>query len=160
MSQYDGLNLSELISLMHDLAMPEPVPWIPATPGWWILFSWLIGTVLVATAAVVKRRRLNRYRREALAELTAIENESESSPGETAQRIAVLLKRTALVAYPRDQVASLFGADWARFLKDSTNNDRHIVAAADKLAVAAYQSDCDSKMLCKPARRWIRLHRA
>jgi hypothetical protein len=159
-SQYEGLNLPQLLDLMHDLVMPEPVAWLPETPGWWIVFGWLFAVLILAAWQAVKRRRRNRYRRDALAELKLIEAQPELGPAESAQHVAALIKRTALAAYPRKDVAALYGADWAQFLKDSAGNDRHIVDAADMLAVAAYHPDADGHKLSQPARRWIRLHRA
>lgn len=160
MSQYDGLNLPQLLELMHGLVMPDPVPWSPETPGWWILFGWLLGMLFIAGYSFVQQRRRNRYRRQALAVLSAIDREVDLHPAESAQRIAALLKRTALAAYPRQQVASLFGGEWAKFLVATTNHDRQVAEAADRLAAAAYRDDADGRELIGPARRWIRLHRA
>jgi hypothetical protein len=140
--------------------MPDPVPLLPTTAGWSILAGWLLAVLILAARYLMKRRRHNRYRREALALLKTIEGESDLCPVESAQRIAALLKRTALAAYPRQQVASLSGKDWAQFLKESANNDRQIADAAETLAAAAYRPDADGRELSAPARRWIRLHRA
>jgi hypothetical protein len=159
-SQYDGLNLPELLALMHELVMPEPVPWLPQTPGWWIVLGWLLAVLLLAAWQVIKRRRRNRYRRDALAELDAIAAQRDIEPAESAQRIAAILKRTALVAYPRADVAGLYGAEWAQFLRESADNDPQIADAADLLANAAYRPDVDPNVLTQPARRWIRRHRA
>jgi hypothetical protein len=156
-SQYDGLSLPELLALMHDLVMPEPVSWLPQTPGWWVVLGWLVAVLLLAAWQVVKRRHRNRYRREALAELKAIEAEQGTG---AAQRIAAVLKRTALVAYPRRDVAGLYGTAWARFLTESAGNDRQVAETAEELAAAAYRPDVDPNALSGPARRWIRLHRA
>ena len=160
MSRYDGLNLPQLLELMHGLVMPEAVEWLPQTPGWWIVLGWLLAMLLLLAWQFVKRRRLNRYRREALAELRTIAARTELGPAESAQHIAALLKRTALAAYPRDDVAALYGADWARFIKESAGNDPYIADAADKLAAAAYHPDANGSELNGPAQRWIRLHRA
>ena len=160
MSQYDGLNLPELLALMHDLVMPEPVPWLPQTPGWWITLGWLLAVLLLAVWQVIKRRRRNRYRRDALAELDAIAAQRDIEPAESAQRIAAILKRTALVAYPRQDVAGLYGTKWARFLTETVGNDRQIADAAEELAASAYRPGADPSMLIRPARRWIRRHRA
>ena len=160
MSQYDGLNLPQLLDLMHGLVMPEPVPWLPQTPGWWIVLGWLLAVLLLAGWQFVRRRRRNRYRRDALAELDAITVRQDRDPAESAQRIAAVLKRTALVAYPRADVAALYGKDWAKFLSETADNDAKIADAADLLATAAYRPDADPEALAKPARRWIRRHRA
>ena len=160
MSQYEGLNLPELLARMHDLVVPEPVPWLPQTPGWWVVLGWILAVLVLLAWQFAKRRRRNRYRRDALAELKAIAAQPELGPAESAQRIAALLKRTALVAYPREGVAALYGDDWASFLKESAGNDRQVRDAADSLAAAAYRPDADGSVLTGPARRWIRLHRA
>lgn len=160
MSQYDGLNLPQLLDLMHELVVPEPVAWLPTTPGWWILAAWLFAVLLLGGWQLVKRRRRNRYRREALAELRTIGNEPGLDPAESAQRIAALLKRTALFAYARRDVAPMYGSDWAQFLAESANGDRQVADAADMLAAAAYRPDADGRALNKPAQRWIRVHRA
>ena len=160
MNQYDGLNLPELLALMHDLVVPEPVPWLPQTPGWLIVLGWLVAAVILAAWQIVKRRRRNRYRRDALAELRAIDTEANTDPAIAAQRIATVLKRTALVAYPRADVARLYGTEWARFLTESAGNDPQVASVAEDLAAAAYRPTVDPKELSGPARRWIRLHRA
>jgi len=159
-NQYDGLNLPQLLELMHGLVMPEPVAWLPQTPGWWIVLGWILAMLFLLAWQFARRRRRNRYRRDALAELKAIAAQPELGPAESAQRIAALLKRTALVAYPREDVAALYGDDWAGFLKQSAGNDRQIADAADRLAAAAYRPDADGSVLTEPASRWIRLHRA
>ena len=160
MSQYDGLNLPQLLDLMHGLVMPGPVAWLPQTPGWWIVLGWLLAVLLLLAWQFAKRRQRNRYRRDALTELRSIAAQTELGPGESAQRIAVLLKRTALAAYPRKDVAALYGRDWAQFLRESSGNDPQVAEAADVLAAAAYRPDVDGGALARPARRWIRLHRA
>jgi hypothetical protein len=159
-SQYDGLNLPELLALMHKPVAPEAVPWLPQTPGWWIVLGWLIAVLFLVAWQLVKRRRRNRYRRDALAELKAIASRRDIDADRAAQCIASVLKRTALVAYPRADVASLYGPDWARFLTESAGNDPQIASAAVDLAAAAYRPDADPSALSRPARRWIRLHRA
>lgn len=160
MSQYDGLNLPQLLDLMHGIVVPEPVSWLPSTPGWWIVLGWLLAVVVLAALQLARRRRRNRYRRDALAELKAIEARMHDDPALSAQRIAEVLKRAALVAYPREDIASLYGPGWARFLTESANHDRQVADAAESLATAAYRPDAHPDALVRPARRWIRLHRA
>ena len=100
MSTYDGLNLPQLLDRMHELVMPEPVAWLPQTPGWWIVLGWMLAVLLLLAWQFARRRRRNRYRRDALAKLKAVSATSELGPAESAQHIAALLKRTALAAYP------------------------------------------------------------
>lgn len=160
MNPYEGLNLPELMELMHGLSMPTPVSWMPTTQGWWILAAWLLAVFALGAWQLASIRRQNRYRREALAELSRIESRSDMGPQDAAAQIAVLLKRTALAAYPREQIAHVYGADWARFLRDSVNDDRRVAEVSERLARAAYRPDANGGELFAPARRWIRLHRA
>ena len=160
MNPYDGLNLPDLLALMNGLEAPAPVPWIPATSGWWVLLAWLVAVLLLVIWRLVQRRRRNRYRRQALSELAAIQRQPDAMPPCSTQRIAAVLRRTALAAYPRREIAPLYGSSWARFLRDSANNDQQIANAAEQLAAAPYQPDANGEALLEPARRWVRLHRA
>lgn len=160
MNEYEGLNLPELMSLMHDLVLPEAISRVPEGPGWWILLAWLVATGLIVARRIILRRRANAYRRHAVALLRDIASDETLDSGEAAAQIAVLIKRTALAVYPRETVASLYGADWAQFLRDSASNDPVVSEAAEDLAQAAYRECVSGKELAVPARRWIRVHRA
>jgi hypothetical protein len=159
-SGYEGLNLPQLLELMHELELPTPVSMAPETPGWWVLAAWLGGVVLVGAGELIRRRNRNRYRREAESMLDGIAARADDDPAGSARDIAALLKRTALAAYPREAVAPLYGARWSAFLSRTTGDDPEIAAAADALALSAYRADADGRSLLSPARRWIRLHRA
>jgi hypothetical protein len=158
--RFEGLSLPELLDLMHELVEPEAVPWLPQTPGWWVLLGWALTVATLIIASIIRRRRRNRYRREALASLDAIAAHPQMSAAESAQRVAEIIKRTALVAFPRARVASMHGGEWARFLCESCGNDRQVTEAAESLASAAYRPDADGRSILQPARRWVRLHRA
>ena len=157
-SPYQGLNLPDLLERMHDLAMPEAVSWLPQTDGWWVLLAWLLGLALLAVRKWVIHRQANRYRREALASLETLRRSAAQDDAQAAARVAELVKRTALSAYPRSEVASLYGQAWAEFLVRTAGGDRLIAAAAPKLASAAYAGDVTLAEVLPCAQRWIRRH--
>ena len=159
-SRYEGLSLPELLDLMHEIVIPEPVRWSPQTAGWWVVLFWLIVVILLIVISVRRRRRRNRYRRDALRALQAVGSSGDLAPQESARAVAEILKRAALAAYPREEVASLHGEAWARFLSESSGNDRQVQGAAEQLAAAAYRPDADGGRILEPAKRWVRLHRA
>lgn len=159
-SRYEGLSLPQLLDLMHELVIPEPVAWIPQTAGWWVALGWLLAVILLVAVAIQRRRRRNRYRRDALRALQAVGANRDLAPQASARAVAEILKRAALAAYPRDRVASLHGDAWARFLRESSGNDRQVQGAAEQLAAAAYRPDADGARILEPAKRWVRLHRA
>ncbi|MEM9303718.1 MAG: DUF4381 domain-containing protein [Pseudomonadota bacterium] len=150
---YEGLNLPQLLDRMHGIVEPDPVSMLPATDGWWVLAGWLAAVGIILAVQARRRWVANAYRREALAELDAL-----AAP--TGHELGLLLRRTALAAFPREKVASLHGDAWAEFLCWSATNDTVVAAAAVDLAGAPYRQDVDPAALVAPARRWIEVHRA
>jgi len=160
-SPYEGLNLPDLLERMHDLAMPEPITWLPQTDGWWVLLGWLAGLLLLGVLKWSAHRHRNRYRYEALANLRGLTG-SNNAEGEatTVTQVAELVKRTALTVYPRDEVAGLYGDDWAAFLIRTSLRDPVVESAAVKLATAAYAPGIRLEEIAPCAERWIRRHHA
>lgn len=157
MNPYEGLNLPQLLDLLKPLVEPTPVSWAPQTQGWMVLGAWALVMLALLAWRALSHWQANRYRREALAELKEIRDLPEA---QQATQVAVLLKRTALATWPREQVAGLHGSEWAAFLRESTGNDAEVSAAADDLAGAAYQGIDDPARLLPPARRWIEVHQS
>jgi hypothetical protein len=103
---------------LRDIAMP-PLPsfWPPAA-GVTILAACILVFLAVYIAHLVRRARMNAYRQVAVAEIDRICG-SPSEDGDAVAGVSAVLKRVALVAYPRAVVASLTGAQWASFLEGS-----------------------------------------
>lgn len=158
-SPYEGLNLPALLERMHDLAMPEPIAWLPQTDGWWLLLGWLFALMALGLIKWFAYRRRNRYRREALASLAELLH-TDKDEREVTAGVAELVKRTALAVYPRSEVAGLYGDAWAAFLIRTAGGDPVIEATAGKLASAAYAPDINLAEIAPCAERWIRRHHA
>ncbi len=155
-SRYEGLNLPQLLDLMHGIEIPDPVSMMPQTVGWIVLTVWLMAICLLMFLRWLSARRRNRYRRAALDALKAI----DISTAHAAAEIATIVKRTALAAYPRAEVASLSGASWAQFLIRTADGERLVAQSAPLLARAAYTDDVNAAEILEPARRWVARHRA
>ena len=87
--KYEGLNLPQLLDLMHDIVMPESVAMTPQTDGWLVVAGWSAAVAALAAIKIAQRRRRNRYRRDALAELDRIDTNSDTAAGD----IASIVKR-------------------------------------------------------------------
>ncbi len=158
-----GLDLIELLDRLEPLAEPAPISLWPQTEAWaWVGLAVLLGLIWLARRGMV-RRRARAYRRMALAEIAA----ARSSPA----TIAEILRRTALVAYPRSEVAGLYGDDWLAFLDKTGPLPRSGLATNFRegpgrcLARAPYSRTSeavqdDHRQMVALANRWVRHHRS
>jgi len=151
---------------LHDIVVPDPVPWWPPAPGWYALGVLLLVLLLSAGVALYRRRRAARYRRAALVELATL-RQAVRDPARRAGTLAalpVLLKRVALACWPRREVAALSGSGWWRLLDLSGGGDAFSKTQGETLGRVAYGrepaiSDKQVKGLMRAAGRWIRGHR-
>jgi hypothetical protein len=106
-----------------------------------------------------RRWRNNAYRREAFA---AIEGMRADPAG--AAQLPFILRRSALVAYERRDVASLRGVEWTVWLNESAGRELFSAEAAATLDQLAYGREAPSPAAIEPllaaSREWVRLHRA
>ena len=133
------------LSNLRDIVVPPAVSFWPPAPGWWVVGAACVVAAGFAVAVAVRHWQRNAYRREALRAL-------ERADG---RDISAILKRAALVAFPREQVASLNGAAWLAFL-DRTGGT---VFAGTPLLALTYGGTGDRDLVVAQARRWIERHR-
>ena len=154
---------------LYDIVLPEPVSWVPQTPGWWILLGVLVIALSWATYSTVRRRRANRYRRLALERLARIEQDlaTPSSRDDAMMALPVLVKQTALAFRPRTHVAALSGDSWLHFLDESYGGSGFSKGPGRLLPKLAYSAPDAMRALPTDelhalvdlVRRWIRRHR-
>lgn len=141
---------------LKELPLPEPVSWFALTPGTLLL----AGIVLALLGLFAWRRwrawQRNRYRRDALAELSAMEDSLTELP--------TVLRRTALIAFPRIEVASLRGGDWVKWLNEKGARFENSDAAwLDRLPYDPDPGDLTpdvARRLRSTSSAWVRDHRA
>jgi hypothetical protein len=145
-----------------DIPLPQEVSLWPETWASRIAVVVLLVTAVVAIWRFISYRRANRYRREALAELTRIASAPDTVPNELAAQLSLLVRRTALAAFPRQQIAPLNGAAWLAFLDQSSGGTEFSREPGRWLASAPYArtgpNDSQRSELIELTRRWIRGH--
>ncbi|MCK1740483.1 DUF4381 domain-containing protein [Bradyrhizobium sp. 139] len=147
-----------------DIPLPGEVSLWPQTWESRIAIVLLLAVVIAAVWHLVQYRRVNRYRREALAELRSMAGTRRAGPDDLLTRLTLLVRRTALAAFPREQVASLAGPAWLSFLDRSYGGQEFSQGVGRLLVSGPYQQvqpdDAELQSLSGLVRRWIRGHHA
>ncbi|MEP4076318.1 DUF4381 domain-containing protein [Haloferula sp.] len=141
---------------------PEPVSLMPSTPGWWVLL--LVVIAFFARAFWRRRQRYlrDRYRRDALAQLSGIKQRLAGGTQEAVRELAPLIRATAIAARGRDMVSGLEGDAYAAALAEfSPGQDRLPVADLQRLAYAPLDEvgGMDMEGMISELERWIRQHK-
>ncbi len=156
------------LEMLHEIVLPDPVSWVPQAPGWVAVWGLILVLAGWGACAGFRRFRKNRYRRFALEELTAIERDLKR-PEKRARALAeipLLVKRTALAAFPRSEVAGLSGEKWLAFLdktlggKDFTAKEGRLLpdlAYAPGHRISGLPDETTGRLL-RLIRHWIRVH--
>ena len=157
------------LSNLHDIVMPPPVSWWPLAPGWYVLAALVVVLATWLAWRVIHRRRAGAYRRAALRELEGLQTKmgAPAQRLEALRQLPLLLKRTALAAWPREEVAGLSGMEWLAFLDRSSGMNDFRSPRGRKLLDLAYGrspsleslADEEVRAMTGLAGRWIEKHR-
>lgn len=125
---------------LNDIVLPATVGWWPLAPGWFVLLGLLLVALAWIAYKAMQRWKNNRYRRAALHQLQLLALSIQSGQNRDAglRQIPILLKRTALSAYPRELVASLSGKEWYRFLNSTVQTPGFTSTVTDVLKRISY----------------------
>jgi hypothetical protein len=140
------------LAKLHDYYQPLPPPWTPHTIGWYVLYAIFLVSILWFVIKHLRRWLRDRYRREALRELASTRPD----------QLSALLKRTALAAWPREEVASLSGDSWLRFLQTTAPGDdfKDDVNCIEEIAFRPSALSTEKEQALHAfAAGWIRRHR-
>lgn len=158
--------LQATLRQMADITLPPPVSMMPATWGW----ALLAGLVALALALLLWRwlrhHAQNRYRRDALAEIAALEARigNDTDRGEALAALPAIVKRAALAVWPREQVAALSGPAWIEFLKVHAGKAKidaggySLFAEIEYRLAGAVPDAAAARQSFAAARQWIEGH--
>ena len=163
------MNATDAASLqnLHDIVPAPPVPWWPPAAGWYFAGAVVLIVLAWIAWAAFRRWKNNAYRRAALKELKELTERLPDNEN-AARKLPELVKRTALCAWPRRQVADLSGMRWLEFLDDKGASKDFTQGPGKLLPKLAY---ADSETVCAISRerladltraveRWIKNHKA
>lgn len=154
-------NNMDALAQLRDIHLPAPVSLWPPAPGWWLVGLTTLAVLSWLGFKIIKHWHHNAYRRLALKELQQLQQDYAHNLPVLVEQLSLLLKRVALVAYPRAKVAGLTGQGWLQFL-DQTNKTRHFSTGPGQVLVTApYDAGVaiNLELLTALIKNWIKTHR-
>jgi hypothetical protein len=144
-----------------EVVSPAAISWWPQTVAWNVLGLLFAVLLLFRAYKALLSWYRNRYRREAQARLQQLA--IRLPEGLPVSDINRLLKLTALVPFPRQQVASLSGADWVNFLNRQCPEAPFTEEQLTLLATGSYQAQQldrnQGEALLGACETWVSEHR-
>ncbi len=144
---------------LRDIHLATEPGWWPPAPGWWLLAVLLLILLVWTTRFALRRYRLYRQRQQLLAMLDALTQQPGDVTPKAISELSILLRRLALMRFPRQQVAALTGSEWLRFLDNSGGDGQFSDGPGQVLATGPYQptlpADVNLAALSALMREWI-----
>jgi Ca-activated chloride channel family protein len=145
-----------------DIPLPQEVSLLPQTWPSRIAIALIVVLAVWAIWRFVHHRRASRYRREALRELDRMHPAADAAPRRLVDQLALLVRRTALGAFPRETIAPLTGKAWLEFLDRSYGGNEFSRGVGQWLVSGPYQPTAPGRDELNALRglvdRWIRVH--
>ena len=152
---------------LNDIVLPEFADWWPLASGWYFLLGLLLIVLVWFIYTSIQRRINDRYRRTALHQLQLLAQDIDRADKRdfALRQVPILLKRTALTAYPRRQLASLTGKRWHDFLNSKVSTPSFTESSCYSLDNISYSvgnldtvnAEAASELL-KACKHWLKHH--
>lgn len=142
----------------HEIVPAAAIDWWPQTPGWYVAGGAVLFFLLRRCWRLTRRWLRNRYRRDALRRLAAVE--LGAPPG----ALNEILKLAAITAASRREVAGLSGVSWGEWLQKRTPSPVLSPATLALLTVGPYSVagpnlDQNSAQVHNDIGNWLKYHR-
>ncbi|OBT07949.1 hypothetical protein A9264_05635 [Vibrio sp. UCD-FRSSP16_10] len=152
------VSLNPMLSGLAEPSLPNPISWLPNAPGWYLLVALLICFAVYRGYRLIRQYQVNAYRRLALAELERLKSQPDGF-----RHLPQLLRKTALCAYPRCDVAPLLGSQWEAWLDLQCKNSHFANEFKGVLASIAYSPNSmidehQTIQLIELSAHWIKHH--
>lgn len=137
--------MADPLAGLRDWHLPEPVAWWPPAPGWWLVAGLALAALVLGWALWRRRRRQGAAVRAALSRLAALTQALHTGGDQRrfAAEVSQLLRRLALIRYPRERVAGLTGSAWLAFLDTTGGGDGFTRGPGRVLADRPYRAPGD-----------------
>lgn len=152
------MNPAEQTLQLRDIHLPASPEFWPPAPGWWIVA--LLAAVILLWLAIrlISFWQRKRAQREIFLLLDDLSKTvTDDHIPEFLASVSTLLRRVALLKYPRNEVAALTGKGWLFFLDLHGGEGGFVNGAGSVLEAGPYMhtSNVDKEGLLQLARKWI-----
>ena len=133
------------LAQLRDLHLPQAVADWPPALGWWLLAGLVLFGLVWFMRALYRRYQSNAYRRFAQRELTAIvaEHATTQDARRALSALQFLMKRVAMTAFNRAEVAALTGVAWTQFLDATSATSQFSLGPGELLIDGPYEATQD-----------------
>ena len=150
---------------LEDIIPPSLIDFWPLALGWWLLLALVIALIVISVIAYRRYQKHWVYRKEALSLLQATLKQwqqKEFSDSVFYQHLFGIVKRTALTAYPEQNIASTYGDQWLTLLKKQAPDIKVDNTIIEAICFAQYQktTEADSQSVYQFCEQWIKQHKS
>lgn len=157
------MNPAEQALQLRDIHLPASPEFWPPAPGWWIAALLVLMILIWSSLRLIRYWRHKRSQREIFSILDDLSQiEADQHTPEFLASVSTLLRRVALLKFPRKSVAALTGRNWLLFLDAHGGAGQFVNGVGSVLEAGPYVSDsamCNSNVdqqgLLLLARKWI-----
>ncbi|MEA1890759.1 MAG: DUF4381 domain-containing protein [Pseudomonadota bacterium] len=152
------MNPAEQTLQLRDVHLPASPEFWPPAPGWWIVALLAVAILCWLAIRLISFWRRKRAQREIFLLLDDLSKTvTDDQIPEFLASVSTLLRRVALLKYPRKEVAALTGKGWLSFLDMHGGEGDFVNGAGSVLEAGPYmhKSNVDKEGLLQLARKWI-----
>lgn len=155
-------NLQQILSQqLRDVHMPEQLGWWPLAYGWWVLIVCIVIAIISSIVCVVRHKRRNYYRKQALEQLQRCYSDWQSQQDTVSylQAVNAILKRSTLHIGGASTLVKLTGQRWVDGLNRLVKKPISALTEV-ALSVECYQAEStvDVEVVQRDVTQWLKSH--
>ena len=145
---------------LKDIHLPPAISWWPPAPGWWALAVFFVFLAVYCGCRLRRWYKRKRPKIEALRILKYLQVQHDNSPDAltTLRALSQLLRRTALSLYKHEEVASMQGLEWLKFLDKTGQTTEFTKGVGNIFGEDLFQSEPDFNLevLFPLVSKWVK----
>lgn len=129
------MDSNTLLAGMKNVHLPNGVSIFPIASGWYILV--ILSLIIICTLLWWKLIK-NKYKKQKLQAYAILAKIEKDQTEEMLSQVSILIKRVAIMKFPKEKVHTLFGEKWLEFL-DKTGKTQDFTTGAGRYLLNIYQ---------------------